>query len=221
MCTCGPSRPCELTAGQHCSGVLLRITPQSRAVCVQTLRAFLKNRPIPAGCRLDVTAIFNMLCTPMPDNADMYQHHYEAVCAEIAANKANFTEISSLLSKRGPQLSLSSFRHFCETVPKLSKKILFHPTQRNLVSSRGVFNIFDKPSLLAGVKNAGPHGLPLTALGGAYKGVGVDVWNSIESGAFVTIAGRVYSTDVAPLAIPGALSAWSTGLRGHTPQKNL
>ena len=187
---------------------------------MQTLRAYLKSRPLPAGCRLDAGYIFQLLCTPTANNDDLFEHHYDAACAEIASAQSNFTDVSVLLLKRGPHLSTSSFRHFCETVPKLSKEVFFHPAQRDLVCARGIFNVFDNASLVSGVQNAGPYGLSLNALGGAYKTVGADVRKGISNGVFVTIAGRIYSTDVAPLAIPGALAAWSTGIQALTPQTN-
>jgi len=213
MCTCGPSKPCEQTAAQHCSAVLLRITPQSKTTCLHTLRAYLAHRSLPVVCRLDPESIFTLLCTPVLKTGDgLFEHHYEAVCTTVAEAYASFVDVSTLLIERGQCLTATSFRFFCETVPKLSKRVFFHPVKRDFVCARGAFNVYDKPSMISGVKHAGSYGLSLTALGAAYPSVGEDVQWAIRDCQFVIIAGRVYSTEVAPLAVSGALEVWTEGL---------
>ena len=208
MCTCGGGQPCNVFASQHCSSVLIRITPQPLSVCQQTLRSYLKGHPLKTPCKLDVKAICDVLCIESKTNPGLYEHRYDAVCNEIKASCTNFQDVGVLLMKHGVYLSLISFRHFCETIPKFSQSVFFHPQHRHLVCARGRINVYNKKSLHEGVTSVGSSGIALVDLGGSYKGAGTDIVAAIEAGLFVIVCNRLYSTNVAPLATPGALEQW-------------
>ena len=221
MCTCQPSFACNQIAAQHCSAVLLRITPQTKRVCIQTLRAYLKTRPLPSECKLDATTIFMLLCSPTTDEEHLFEHHYDTVCAQIAQSHGTFVNVDDMLTSRWAYLTLTSFRHFCERLSKLSKRIFFHTTKRNMACARGAFNVYNKESMLSTIKYAGSHGISLLELGAAYATIGIDMARAIANQHIVIIAGRVYSTEVAPLAIPGALEAWTASLpAGLRPRRS-
>ncbi len=159
-----------------------------------------------------------MLCVESKTATGLYEHRYDAVCNEIGASCANFQDVGVLLMKHGVYLSLISFRYFCETIAKFSKLVFFHPQHRHLVCARGHINVYDEKSLHEGVTSVGSSGIALTDLGGSYKTAGQDIVAALDSGLFVIVCNRLYSTSVAPLATPGALEQWMKII--HTKQKN-
>lgn len=207
MCTCGESEPCNTAISQHCSSVLIRLTPCAWNVCEQTVKAYLKGHPIKTPCRFDAKKICQLLCVPR-GTTGLYEHRYDAVCNEIAKDCKNFQDIGTILMRHGAFLSAGSFRRFCETIDKFAKVVLFHPQHRHLVCAAGHINVFSKTSLYESVRSMGSSGIALTDLGGTYKAVGQDIAKAIERGHFVIVCNRLYSTSVAPFATPGALEQW-------------
>lgn len=207
MCTCGEGQPCNVAVSQHCSSVLIRITPKPLSVCEQTVKAYLKGHPLKTHCKFDCKKICKLLCVQQ-QGSDLFEHRYDAVCTEISEKCKNFQDVGVILMKHGSFLSTVSFRYFCETTDKFSKRVLFHPQHRHLVCAAGHINVYDQKSLHEGVQSMGSSGIALTDLGGAYKAVGNDIVAAIQSGLFVIVCNRLYSTNVAPYATPGALEQW-------------
>lgn len=215
MCSCGVGEPCNVAISHHCSTALIRITPQPLKVCVQTLKSYLATRPLKTRCKLDAQQICSVLCCKRSDDG-LYHHKYDAVCMEIGERCTSFEDIGEILMKHGTFLSVVTFRHFCSIFTKFSRLVFFHPDSRNLVCARGRINVYDSKSLYESIRSTGSFGLPLTQLGASYEDAGRDINTALQDGACVVVCNRIYSTNVAQLAKPGALQEWATS---HRPRK--